>query len=416
MKTQLLLKFCLLFALILNSNWSASAQSNKIAHSDSILTVKNFPLLSLINHNINLKTVLQNDKVIKNISLSQKQRALQSIQNISSIVSNYSDSLKWKENEITSAGTEMIKIYQLNKSFRNIISQLRKQGSYALYESFPDTTYLRSAWTEAATGINQIFDTYITGKKQHYPNIDSISFRQDDPDFKQQIQNSISSSLVDKHKTIFFEVPLSIALNVLKINGRDEVARFEPLNQGLNHFPYLKIKKTDFSKYAYSVILIPGAGPDKPGIALNPKGAKRCDEGVIRFRKGLAAFIVVSGGNVHPYKTTYNEAVEMKKYIVEKLGVPADVVFIEPHARHTTTNLRNTSRMIYRFGLPTDKPVLIVTDSSQSSYIVQGMDKIAQRDLRNIPFKNIKRLTDQETEFYPIWNCLQVDPFDPLDP
>ncbi|HUM65452.1 MAG TPA: ElyC/SanA/YdcF family protein, partial [Chitinophagaceae bacterium] len=112
----------------------------------------------------------------------------------------------------------------------------------------------------------------------------------------------------------------------------------------------------------------------------------------------------------------YNEAVEMKKYIVEELGVPGELVFIEPDARHTTTNIRNTSRMIYRFGLPMNKPVLIVTDSSQAAYIAGRMRSTALRDLGYLPYQDLILLTENEVEFYPAKLSLHPDPLDPLDP
>ena len=184
----------------------------------------------------------------------------------------------------------------------------------------------------------------------------------------------------------------------------------------MNAKPFSKIKTINWDKYQYSLILIPGLGPEEEGVKLDSGAIARCKSGVERFRKGLAPFIVVSGGNVHPFQTPYNEAVEMKKYLIEELNVPEDVVFIEPDARHTTTNLRNASRIIYHFGIPANKPVLIVTDKSQSSYINSGMAKTSMRDLGYLPYKNLKKISETETEFYPNWESMQVDPFDPLDP
>jgi hypothetical protein len=419
MRIHKLLKFflygLLFIAVLFNSSLSASAQSANVTFTDSTLTAKVFPLLSLIQQNSRLQKAMQKDEVFQNISAMQYKRTSQSIQTCN-LVSCYADSLKWIDKEIDRIGTELIRLYKTQNDLRNIISLLRKQGSYAFYEASPDTTYLRNAWNDAAKGINRIFDVYIKSSKPRYSAIDSISFKRGDLQFKQQIQNSTESFLQKNDQNQFITSMLRTALSVLKINGRDEATRYEPLNVGLNQQPVLKVKATRFPDYPYSVILIPGSGPDKPGEALNAKGAKRCEDGVLRYRKGLAPFIVVSGGHVHPFRTPYCEAVEMEKYMVEKLGVPADVILIEPHARHTTTNLRNTSRMIYRFGLPSDKPVLIVTDSSQSTYIVEQMDKTAIRDLGYIPWSRLKKLSEEETEFYPSWNCLQVDPIDPLDP
>ena len=60
---------------------------------------------------------------------------------------------------------------------------------------------------------------------------------------------------------------------------------------------------------------------------------------------------------------------EMKKYLMNHLKVPENAIIMEPHARHTTTNLRNGARLIYRYGIPFDKAALTSTSRGQSSSI-----------------------------------------------
>jgi hypothetical protein len=72
--------------------------------------------------------------------------------------------------------------------------------------------------------------------------------------------------------------------------------------------------------------------------------------------------------------------------------------------------------MIYRFGLPSEKPLLIVTDASQAVYIAGRMSVTAERDLGYLPFARLRLLNEKEVEFYPVKYSLQPDPFDPLDP
>jgi hypothetical protein len=141
----------------------------------------------------------------------------------------------------------------------------------------------------------------------------------------------------------------------------------------------------------------------------------RCKAAARQYRAGKAPFIVVSGGNVHPYKTNFNEAVEMKKYLVDKLHIPASAVIIEPHARHTTTNLRNDARLAFRYGMPFNKPGLIVTDKYQNDFIT-NMEKRCLNELNYVPYKLGKRLSETELEFYPLINSLQIDADEPMDP
>jgi len=126
---------------------------------------------------------------------------------------------------------------------------------------------------------------------------------------------------------------------------------------------------------------------------------------------------MVSGGYVHPAQTQYCEAYEMKKYLVRELHVPVSAVIIEPHARHTTTNIRNCARIAYRDGIPLDKPILVVSDPLQSAAI-QG-EKFRTRcsnEMHCVPYTNVKRISAFDTELNFTLDSLHYDNIDPLDP
>jgi hypothetical protein len=392
-----------------------AARAQHTAYTDSVLVARNFPLLDRLQNNGELQALVQKNKVFRKEARAQGRRIKDALQHCRTAPC-YAAGLQWTAPSVEAVGKELGKLYERQKAVRRLVADLRAQHAYALYDSLPDTALLRRAWRDAAAGINRIFDVYVEGAAPRYAKIDSISFNKSDTAFLRQVRTVVQHRLPGEGRPLFFETPLDAAMDVLDINGRDEAARYEPLHEGMNWDAFQKIGTTNFAVYPYSVILVPGLGPEDPAVVLDPQGARRCEEGVKRWRQGLAPFIVVSGGNVHPFKTPYNEAAEMKKYIVEVLKVPANAVFIEPHARHTTTNLRNTARMIYRFGLPANQPVLIVTDESQSSYITGRMEKTALRDLGYLPYQKLKKLSATETEFYPVRTTLHADPFDPLDP
>ena len=62
-----------------------------------------------------------------------------------------------------------------------------------------------------------------------------------------------------------------------------------------------------------------GAGPEEPNVSISPEGKLRSAYAAMMYRQHQAPFIIVSGGRVHPYHTPYNEAFEMKKYLMEHL-------------------------------------------------------------------------------------------------
>lgn len=393
----------------------AQTSSVNVKYTDDLLISKLFPLIAMIQQEEGSQPLQFKNKVLNSFKAEQFQRAKLAIKDCHAVIC-YAEALKISQKEIKIVGDELTKNYAREASLQAVVATIRKRGVYAIQEGMADTCILRNSWNKTAQGLNKIIDVYVGGLAPRYAKIDSISFKKGDPVYQKQLEDSLKVWSTKFSESRFYQLPLKAALAALRMNGRDEAARFVPLTAGLNEAPYQSISTTNFNAFQYSVILIPGLGPEEQGLALDPKGAARCREGALRYKKGLAPFIVVSGGNVHPFKTPFNEAVEMKRYMVEQLGIPADVILVEPDARHTTTNLRNTARIIYNFKIPAEKPVLIVTDESQSSYIVNRMGTTAMRDLGYLPYRDLKSLSPTETSFYPIWESLQVDPLDPLDP
>jgi hypothetical protein len=107
----------------------------------------------------------------------------------------------------------------------------------------------------------------------------------------------------------------------------------------------------------------------------------------------------------------------MKRYLVESRGIPENAVIMEPQARHTTTNFRNANRLMIRYGFPLNKPSLCVSTREQTDYIENaGFDRRNLHELGYLPYDGKKRLGLHEIVFFPVMDCLQLDPGDPLDP
>ena len=326
----------------------------------------------------------------------------------------YGSTLQFTDAEITAIGNELVHLVFTNVQFSEFVQRFKASGPYVLFKGEGDTIFVRKCWEVEARGINHILSVYIEGHAPLYPKIDSISFDKNDPAFRDQVAASVKKVL-KYHSVVFYNIPMLLALEALRINGRNEAARYEPLREQ-NAAAVRQVKKIKWDAYPYSVILVPGLGPEQPGVALDPGGAKRCDSAAARYRAGKAPFIIVSGGHVHPNKTPYCEAVEMKKYLVNVLHIPDAAVIIEPCARHTTTNLRNANRLIYRFNIPADKRVLIVTDASQNSYINGVLRDRLIKELGYVPYSSMKKLSAIETEYIPLENSRQINSMEPLDP
>ena len=107
----------------------------------------------------------------------------------------------------------------------------------------------------------------------------------------------------------------------------------------------------------------------------------------------------------------------MKQSLIRDFGVPPDAILIDPHARHTTTNLRNAARLALRYGMPIDKAMLITSDPGQSAYITgEVFRERCQRELGYQPGTLGARLSKFDVEFTPAAVSLHADALDPLDP
>lgn len=182
---------------------------------------------------------------------------------------------------------------------------------------------------------------------------------------------------------------------------------------------HARVPSIDWAKFPFTVILVPGYGPEEPDVVLSPSGQARADLAAQRFAAGIAPLIVLSGGHVHPDRTLYSEAIEMKKYLRSAHSVPEEAILVDPHARHTTTNLRNVSRLLYRGGVPTDRPLLVTSDFGQSLYIGYWKGMFGPRcksELGYLPWRSLVPISKYDACMVPVAVSLHADGRDPLDP
>lgn len=417
------LRLLFLLGLILSISQYLQAQHVKadysLLKSKSFVQSKNYYLLTLLQNLPEVKNFLSNDTVLKNITKQKIEVLKNASKQCQSKVNCLSESMQFSESEIQEISQRLGELYTENNALGKMVSaHLIPSGTYILSQKLPAKEQLIKAWEQDARGINFTIGVYVAGQKPNYPNIDSISFKVS--------HKSYLPLLSDLHRTVqeetknanlFFEPSLTAALLALEINEREQVADYEPMASTVNKLAFDRIKTVNWKAFPYTVILVPGAGPDEPEVALSAEGMLRCRVAALRYFEGLAPFLVVSGGNVHPYKTKFNEAIEMKKFMVEKLKVPANAIIVEPHARHTTTNMRNTARLIFRYGMPFDKACITSTSKSQSMYIQElNLDKRCEKELNHVPYRKGKRLSETEAEFYPLIEALQINALEPLDP
>ena len=356
---------------------------------------KLFPLLQLIEQTPPAAAAIVADPGLQKISIKQR----------------------WAEAEIGGAADALKRLYASSGAVRAMVDgPLRRGHAYIREEPLDGAALLAAAWTAEANGIDNVIDVYMSGKPPKYAAIDSPAY-----DVKSEaytkLLHTVELNLGEEPYTLFFQPSLHYALELLAINGRDEAGRHEPMAAGVNAAAVHRIPTIDWRRYPYTVIVVPGYGPEKPDVALSPQGRERVEIALRRFRTGKAPLLLLSGGYVHPAQTRYCEAIEMKNVLVAEYGVPADAILVDLHARHTTTNLRNAARLMHAYGIPFDRKGLITTDTDQSTYIAS--DNFAKRCLDELGYQPAKigtRVSQFDLEFVPQIESMEVNTLEPLDP
>jgi hypothetical protein len=379
---------------------TAIAQQHAPVRLESPVQDKNFYLLSLLERSPAARNAIGNDPLLGKLRPDAA-------------------TFQWSEAQIAEASRALAGLYRNSPEIKALVDgPLRDSGMYVRYDKLDGGALLEHAWQDCARGIDHAIDVYALGKPPRYPAIDSITYDAASASWKTILRNLGLAIQDDKAKAaLFFQPSLRFALEVMSFNQRDEAGRLEPMEAGENAAAWQSVKSIDWDRYAYSAIVVPGEGNDREGMSLSPGGRVRDDIAAKRFHDGKAPFVIVSGGFVHPAHTEFSEAVEMKRDLVSRLGVPAEAIMIDPHARHTTTNMRNAARLLYRYGMPFGKKALVSTDPQQSTYIEgAGFAKRCTDELGYVPYKLLGRVSQFDLEFLPVIDSLQADPSEPLDP
>jgi hypothetical protein len=415
MKIRFLIVFCLLG--LESFSQQLGAQSNyKLVSGGDWVKAKNYYLLTLFEQNSAVKKLLKSDPELSQLAQAKYSTVQSSLTECKEAMC-LPGRQKFTPEEIQKVSNRLKRLYQPDNALSTLVkTHLTPSGMYIKYSNEKPVDLLVKAWEQDANYINYTIGVYAEGNKPNYPQVDSISF-----DVKRKsyinLMYDCATDIAESTKSdlLFFSPSLNAALLYLEINERRNAGFYEPMATTANKSAVDRMSKIKWASYPYSHILVPGAGPDNLTTPLSGEGMLRCRAAARLYFAGKAPFVVVSGGSVHPYKTKYNEAVEMKKYMVGILHLPENAVIIEPHARHTTTNIRNDVRLVFRYGIPMEKSGLIVTDKSQNDGIT-NMDKRCLKELGYVPYKLGKRLSDTALEFYPVISSLQIDADEPMDP
>ncbi|MFN7916338.1 MAG: YdcF family protein [Vicinamibacterales bacterium] len=382
---------------------------------------KNFPLFAILDADAPARAAIATSAQLRALLDAKRSAIAAAVTSCGAAVSCHVAAIRWSDEEVGRAKEALVTLARTG-ALKTATARMRASGAFVQDAALSDEAFVARAWERAARGVNNVLAVYALGDAPRYPAIDSISHEAGSPAYGQVIHTTVG--LLDEQSgrwDRFYQPTLDFGLRLLRLNYRDEAGRHEPMHAGDNAAAFRRIPTIRWSDYSYTVALVPGAGlsdqMEREHHAISPMGMQIIEIAARRYFDRKVPLIIVSGGYVHPKHSQYAEAIEMKRVLMHEFGVPEDAIIVDPHARHTTTNVRNAARLMFRYGVPTDRPALITTQQYHlDSIAADAFDERNERELGYRPYVTKRRLSRFELEWTPNVLSLQVDPIDPLDP
>jgi len=415
----------LLFGALCAVNFTASAQSvdYRFVRSDDPVADRNAYVLTLIMADPVVRKALAQQadltKIGQRLDTTRKSViAACTERRITSVFVCPIDQLELTDVEIRQAAEALARLAGPNGALNGLVrDRMRASGLYQKYAHLQDKPFMSAAWTATAHAINRLYRIYGLGESFALSVIDGMSRNPADDDYRSLLAATLQASIDSASGEPFFAIWSRVGFDLLAINQRDEAGRYEPLDTGENAAALVNARGLNWRSARYSAIVVPGAGLQPGEVQVSPIALLEVRIAAKRWHEGLAPFIIVSGGHVWPNRTPYAEAIEMKKMLRNRYGIPENAIFVDPYARHTTTNLRNASRLLFRMRAPMDKPVVIIRQLGALDYILGEEFAVrCDQELGYQPMAQIAELSTFELTAQPNILSLHADPSDPLDP
>lgn len=371
------------------------------------LITKECYFLSLLRHLPEMKAIVSNDSFLCGIEASKYSRLT-----ASSDMNGKFEALSFTADEISKIGSHLESLWGADNAWDRLATQhLAPSGCYYFSKSSSAANLIRAAWAHDAQVVNMIVQMY--GSCTRSVHCDSDARTASASDLSQAVADVAAKA---SPTGMFSDLATAGMFSILQAHGRhEEPTLFEPMKTGCNRTAVEALATTDFSKFDYSSIIVLGCSTDE--TCFHQEAKDRCDYAFAKWKNKKAPFIIVTGGRVRPFKTKENEADLMKKYLLEK-GVPESVIIMEPNARHTPTNFRNVSRVLWRYGFPFEKEALMVMQTSIMETVMEteAFRTRCNNEFGYMPVTFKQRLDDRSKKLLPSKNSLTLGSVDPLDP
>jgi hypothetical protein len=233
---------------------------------------KNFYLLSMLERNPGAREAVKKSPALARMAAERQAGISRAVNSCSIDLDCNTAAFRWSDAQISEGARALAALYGTSPAIRALADgPLRDSGMYVRYQDLDGAGLLARAWRDCILGINRAIDVYGLGKPPRYAAIDSMTYDAKSDGWRHVVQN-LTAVLEDGRASqdLAFSASLRFALELMTMNDRDEAGRFEPMETGENAAAFRRAKSVDWSRYPYTVIVVPGAGNGRPGVRLSP--------------------------------------------------------------------------------------------------------------------------------------------------
>jgi hypothetical protein len=143
---------------------------------------------------------------------------------------------------------------------------------------------------------------------------------------------------------------------------RSQAISLSSENKGVSLFIQENIQSPEFR----FIIVLGFMPPLTPPMKTHWVTRERVRGGFELLQRYPQSAVMMSGGNVKPKGTPFNEALEMKKFLIQRYSVDPERVAIDPYSQNTVTNLRNCGRFMLSHNIT---EAIVTTTWVQNAYV-----------------------------------------------
>ncbi|KAJ7264169.1 hypothetical protein C8J57DRAFT_1331977 [Mycena rebaudengoi] len=203
---------------------------------------------------------------------------------------------------------------------------------------------------------NHFVKVLVGGNRSPYPDVDGPSCSDADGEYTRLLRDIVSRIAAGSPETAMLD-RFSAVAEIHYHNDQGRLAHNLARQTRENAAALEYARNIDFSQYAYGAVVVLGHSPTRQEAKEGKACSRMTKDKIARcvglnHERGLAPFYIVCGGSVRPQLTRINEALSMKKELMDNYGIAGREILVDATSEHTYSNFMNAVLLAREANMP----------------------------------------------------------------